>query len=403
VKIVSLKSIQAELESGSRPRSGVTESQEVPSIGGEQINADGSLRKEKLRFITFESFENIRSGKVSKGDILIVKDGATTGKTAFYNGELAFSKVALNEHVFRLKVDNFKADSKFVYWFLRSGLGQREILKDFRGATVGGISKGFTQKAKIPLPPLEEQQRIAGILDAADILRAKRREALARLDDLLQSTFLDMFGDPVTNPKGWETKTLPEIISSGKHSLKRGPFGGALKKEIFVDSGYLVYEQNHALNNDYSFGRYFITEEKFKELIAFKVEPNDILISCSGVYLGKLSIVPQRAKPGIINQALLKVTLDQEKMKSVFFTHVFGSSQFKNRHFPSNRGLAIPNLPPMNVMKKIAFISPPLDLQQRFAEIVSTVEKQKAKMRMHLEQLDDLFASLQQRAFRGDL
>ena len=152
---------------------------------------------------------------------------------------------------------------------------------------------------------------------------------------------------------GWETKTLPELIVPGKHSLKRGPFGGALKKEIFVDSGYLVYEQNHALNNDYSFGRYFITEEKYKELIAFKVQPNDILISCSGVYLGKLSIVPSGAKPGIINQALLKVCLDQEQVETVFFTCVFGSAQFKKKHFPSIRGVAIPNLPPMNVMKRI--------------------------------------------------
>ena len=73
-----------------------------------------------------------------------------------------------------------------------------------RGATFLQVSKGDIASLQIPLPPLAEQKRIAGILDAADALRAKRREALAQLDTLLQSTFLDMFGDPVTNPKGWE-------------------------------------------------------------------------------------------------------------------------------------------------------------------------------------------------------
>ena len=80
---------------------------------------------------------------------------------------------------------------------------------------------------QIPLPPLAEQKRIAGILDAADALRAKRREALAQLDTLLQSTFLDMFGDPVTNPMGWEERHLPDLVSKRKHALKRGPFGGS--------------------------------------------------------------------------------------------------------------------------------------------------------------------------------
>ena len=105
-------------------------------------------------------------------------------------------------NMFRLKVDEAQASPRFTYWYIRSDRGQAEIMKDFRGATVGGISRGFTSKFQIPLPPLPEQKRIAGILDAADALRARRRESLAQLDTLLQSTFLDMFGDPVTNPMG---------------------------------------------------------------------------------------------------------------------------------------------------------------------------------------------------------
>jgi len=87
--------------------------------------------------------------------------------------------------------------------------------------------------------------------------------------------------------------------------FKRGPFGGSLKKEIFVKDGYKVYEQKHAINNDFEIGEYYITEKKYNEMIAFALKPNDLIISCSGT-MGRIAIVPKNIKPGIINQALLK-------------------------------------------------------------------------------------------------
>ncbi|MFH1734061.1 MAG: hypothetical protein ABIE92_05065, partial [bacterium] len=259
------------------------------------------------------------------------------------------------------------------------------------------------ERIQVPLPTLDAQKRIAHLLGKVEGLIGRRKQHLRQFDDLLKSIFLVMFGDPVSNEKGWETKTLSQLVFPGKYSLKRGPFGGTLKKEIFVDSGYLVYEQNHALNNDYSFERYYVTEKKYNELIEFKVQPYDILISCSGVYLGKLSIVPEGAKPGIINQALLKVSLDSEKMKHVFFVHVFGSPQFKNKYFPSNRGGGIPNLPPMVEMKKIPFISPPLDLQDEFTAIVEKIEVLKTHYQQSLADLRNLYGVLSQKAFKGEL
>src|SRR5690606_27975971 len=147
---------------------------------------------------------------------------------------------------------------------------------------------------------------------------------------------------------------------------KRGPFGGALKKEIFVQSGYLVYEQYHALNNDFSKERYFIAEDKYKELIAFKVLPKDIIISCSGVYLGKLAVVPDNAKAGIINQALLKITLNENIMKNDFFVFHFSQQNFREKYFDANRGAGIPNFPPMSEFKRFPFICPPIHLQEEF-------------------------------------
>ena len=161
-------------------------------------------------------------------------------------------------------------------------------------------------------------------------MRAKRREALAQLDTLLQSTFLDMFGDPVTNPMGWEEDHLANLVSKRKHSLKRGPFGGALKKEIFVSDGFKVYEQKNVIYNDFNIGTYFVKDSDYERMIAFRIQPNDLLISCSGT-IGRIAAVPVNAVPGIMNQALLKITLDESRMLNVFFLRLWRSEPFERK------------------------------------------------------------------------
>lgn len=299
------------------------------------------------------------------------------------------------------KREDAELSMKYLYYFMETYMGH--LRKNAIGGIIKYIKLGHLTEAKIPLPPLDDQIRIAHLLSKVEGLITQRKQHLQQLDDLIKSVFLEMFGDPVRNEKGWGIKTLPQLVLPGRNSLKRGPFGGALKKEIFVETGYLVYEQNHALNNDYSFARYFVTEEKYKELIDFKVTPGDVLISCSGVYLGKLSIVPTGAIPGIINQALLKVSLDPQKVMHRFFVHVFGSPQFKGKYFPSNRGGAIPNLPPMTVMKEIPFISPPIELQQDFTDLFEKVEGLKSQYQQSLTDLEALYGALSQQAFKGEL
>ena len=212
-----------------------------------------------------------------------------------------------------------KLKSSYLYRWFSSDVVQRK-LRSFANQTtnISNLDHKRTLELQIPLPSPTEQKRIAGILDVADALRIKRREALAQLDTLLQSIFLDMFGDPVTNPMGWAEEHLPNLVSKRKHSLKRGPFGGAVKKEIFVPDGFKVYEQKNVIRNDFNTGAYFIKASDYERLTAFRVQPNDLLISCSGT-IGLIVVVPADASPGIMNQALLKITLDESRMLNAFF------------------------------------------------------------------------------------
>ena len=107
---------------------------------------------------------------------------------------------------------------------------------------------------------------------------------------------------------GWPTKTLGEVCA-----LVRGPFGGTLKKSVFVEDGFAVYEQQHAIYNQFEEVRYFIDDAKFLEMQRFELHPNDLIMSCSGT-MGKVAIVPESIRRGIINQAWIeRLSVDRHK------------------------------------------------------------------------------------------
>jgi type I restriction enzyme S subunit len=289
-------------------------------------------------------------------------------------------------------------DLNYFERILRSPFARMIYASKMRGTTNRRrtVPKEIFKQIMFPLPPLEEQKRIAGILDAADSLRAKRRESLAKLDDLLQSTFLDMFGDPVTNPKGWEKVDL------GQHAqLINGDRGTNYpSRENFVEKGIPFINAGHLSEGKIDFTKMnFISENRFNLLGSGKIKKHDILYCLRGS-LGKSAIVQTEGKGAIASSLVI---IRPAEILSVEYLYSYLDSSFGQREIRSfDNGSSQPNLSAANV-KKYSFPLPPLDLQQRFAEIVSSVEEQKAKMRKHLEQLDDLFASLQQRAFRGDL
>ena len=258
-------------------------------------------------------------------------------------------------------------------------------------------------RLRIPLPSHAEQRRIAGILDAADALRAKRREALAQLDTLLQSTFLDMFGDPVTNPMGWRVGRLEDYFSKTRAGTCCGPFGSALKKREYVDDGIPVWSIDNVKPNQFIQDRsFFITPAKFAQLRRYSVESGDILISRAGT-VGRMCVAVPTVEQSIIGSNLIRLTLDPDAMSPVYFASLYtfcGERLPGLRASGDDRSYSFLNT---TRLKSLVVPLPPLSLQLRFAAIVESVEEQKGRQRAHLIELDTLFATLQSRAFRGDL
>ncbi|PSN14200.1 hypothetical protein C7293_12705 [filamentous cyanobacterium CCT1] len=363
----------------------------------------------------FLGLEHIQIGGEIIGSQRVENGEISSTKFCFGKSHVLYGK--LRPYLAKIALPNFEGicstdilpiapgpnlDRRYLAYYLRQPSMVDLANSRSTGANLPRLSPKVLETFQIPLPPIAEQRRIAAILDKADAIRRKRKQAIQYTEELLRATFLDMFGDPVTNPKGWDVKTI-EDFTRGKNSIKRGPFGGALKKDCFVKNGYLVYEQYHALNNDFEFGRYYIDETKFEEMKAFEVHPGDIIISCSGVYLGKLAIVPEGARRGIINQALLRLTLNKGKMSNLFFVYHFSHENFRSKFFGDNRGSGIPNFPPMSEFKQFPFIVPPIDKQRQFEDRFRKIQACKEQEHKSLIESDNLFNSLLKRAFQGEL
>jgi type I restriction enzyme S subunit len=173
-------------------------------------------------------------------------------------------------------------------------------------------------------------------------------------------------------PEDWNTVSLENVALTG--GLVRGPFGGTLKKEFFVESGYKVYEQRNAIYQTIEKGHYFIDLSKFKELERFRVRPGDLIVSCSGT-IGCIYQIPNEAPEGVVNQALLKISLDDEKVDDGFFLAVFRSKSFQERIKENSHGGAMQNLVGMGTFRKTLFQLPPTKAEQEaIAEALSDAD-----------------------------
>lgn len=156
------------LQTGSRPRGGVRSSTTgVPSIGGEHLTSSGTFNFTNTKYVPQDFFDSMRRGRIKPGDVLVVKDGATTGKVALVRDDFPFDRAVVNEHVFICRPLD-AVDPEYLFWFLYSPEGQRRILEHFQGSAQGGINQTFAPGTHVPLAPRDEQRAIARVLNSAD-------------------------------------------------------------------------------------------------------------------------------------------------------------------------------------------------------------------------------------------
>lgn len=311
--------------------------------------------------------------------VLVGEDGAKWGaneNTAF----LISGKFWVNNHAHVLQMHNDIFPKWVIYY-----LNHKDLNEFITGAVVPKLNQAALRSIPIPVPFISIQKQIVKELDTLSDIITKKKEQLAELDKLAQTTFYDMFGDPLKNEKYWETEKLENICSS----IVRGPFGSTLKKDFFVQKSeftYKVYEQKHAIQKDAFIGQYYIDELLYKSLKRFTVLPKDIIMSCSGT-IGEFFEIPANAERGVINQALLKFTLLENKIINIFFLFLMKQLIIN----VEKKGSGIQNIGSVKFIKDITLGLPPISLQNQFAEKIKAIDQKKSLINQSITDVQLLF------------
>jgi type I restriction enzyme, S subunit len=286
-------------------------------------------------------------------------------------------------------------DATYLYHFLTSV----DLYPFAQSTTVPSIRKTELARVPLPLPPIEEQRRIAAVLDAADALRDKRRQALAKLDTLTQSIFFDMFA---SRQSEWPRVAVDHIASDKKGSIRTGPFGSQLLHDEFVDAGVAVLGIDNVVRNHFIWAeRRFITAGKYEQLRRYQVFPGDVLVTIMGT-CGRVAIVPDDIPEAINTKHLCCITANRDLCLPQFLWACLRFDPQVLRQLGATHGAVMPGLN-MGRIKAAEIPLPPLELQGEFVERRDAAERAASKAAASYDALDSLFASLQQRAFRGEL
>lgn len=300
---------------------------------------------------------------------------------------------------------------KFAYYFSR----QIELYKYTNATTVPAIRKSDLENISFPLPPLTEQQRIVDRIESLfaklDEAKEKAQAALDSFESRRAAILHKAFTGELTakwrekngvSLESWEFLTLKDIAD-----YKKGPFGSSITKAMFVPKGentYKVYEQGNAIRKTVKYGSYYISSEKYLSLQSFAVAPGDIIISCAGT-IGEVFILPEGCEKGVINQALMRVRINN-KILTQFFIYLFDEMIKKDINDQAN-GTAIKNIPPFKVLKAMPIRLPSTPEQSKIIEILDDLfakeQQTEETVLATLDRIDLIKKSILARAFRGEL
>ncbi len=336
--------------------------------------------------------------KVIKGDILLALSGATTGKFGVYKlNDFSF----LNQRVGLIRAKD-KTDPKYLLYYLNILKSQIEQIA--QGAAQPNISTNEIGNLQIPLPPLPIQKRIAEILDAADALKRKDQELLKKYDELAQAIFIDMFGDPLKNEKGWEVKKLKEI--STKIHSGNTPKGGS---NVYVKEGITFFRSQNVWKNNLVYDDIaFIDNKTHLTMMKSSLNHKDILMTKTGRIntenssLGRAALFLGNDNTANVNGHVYLIRLQNTQVHE-FVLHILTTKEYRGLI----RDICVGGIDKRQLNKDhiedFPIIYPPLVTQQKFADLLSFIKKQKQRSEVSAKKSEAIFSTIIQKAFKGEL
>lgn len=282
----------------------------------------------------------------------------------------------------------------YIYQFLQKLQYNRYWVSLSSGSTFESINSNDIKDLIIDIPSIEEQTKISMLLNNVNSIITLHQRKLDKLQATKKALLQEMFPEegqdkPKRRFKGftdaWEQRKFLDLLDA-QNGIRRGPFGSSLKKDSFVKkSDYVVYEQQNAIYDNYE-TRYFISQEKYNELIRFNIQPGDFIMSGAGT-IGRISMVPDGIKKGVFNQALIRFKVNKDSINPLYFLKFMQSDMMQKQLTQANPGSAMTNLVPMDELKKWEVTIPSLEEQNRISTFINQIDE---FITLHQRKLDKL-------------
>ncbi|EDM26132.1 putative restriction-modification system specificity determinant [Lentisphaera araneosa HTCC2155] len=371
----------------------------TPVMRANNIN-EGFLNYDKLVYVKSEVIKEHQL--LQKGDVLICASSGSLNLVGKAGSFLDSTSSSFGAFCKVLRPDTKKVFPRFFHFYFQSQGYKRSIKALAEGANINNIKNEHLDDLKIPLPSLEEQKRIAAILDKADELRQKRREAISQCNEFLKSTFLSMFGDPVTNPKGWDKIIFDELLDNidGGWSPKCETWPATLDEWGVMKLGALTTceykeEENKAMLPGLETKSNI--EIQPRDLLFSRKNTHELVAACAYVWDTR----PQLMMSDLMFRFKFKASAE---VNSIYMWKLLVNERQRKevQALASGAAGSMPNISKKN-LKTIKLPIPPIELQNQFAEIAKKTESSKSQMQQSLKELDDNFDALMQKAFKGEL
>ncbi|EPF22789.1 MAG: restriction endonuclease subunit S [Microcystis aeruginosa Ma_MB_F_20061100_S19] len=362
----------------------------VPFIRANNL-VNKSISDEEMYFISPQKHGLLKKGHLKTNDVLISTRG-DLGKVALVPKRYNDSNI--NAQLVLLRPNPHKIDPLYLLYCFEGDRVKGQISQLQTGTALKQLPVGNLKRIKIPLPPLEEQRRIAAILDKADGVRRKRKEAIRLTEELLKSTFLEMFGDPVTNPKGWEVTILRDVckkVTDGTHHMPK-----TVEKGIPILRALNIKKDKVETSN-----LLYISEEDYQKISKRSpLDKGDVLLTCLGT-IGNVAIFNEDSNFSLVrNIALLKP--NYKKTTSEFLKFILKTDylqrQIKSRSKQSSQAALY-----IGEIEQLKIFLPPIELQRKYSNLSQEINDLHKKLEQDEFYQDNLFNSLLQKAFRGEL
>ena len=352
--------------------------------GAIRVFQANDFRNENKQLYTFD-----KDGVLAEeDDIMLVWDGSV--------GQMGFGRSGyVGSTMVKLKVENKKRFLPFfIYRFLQS---KTEYLKrKATGATIMHINRKSLEQLEIPDLDFPDQLHISNLLSKAENLISQRKESIRLLDEFLKSKFLEMFGDAVKNEKKWNKSELKNYAK-----VRIGPFGSLLHREDYIQNGVPLVNPSHIGE-----GKIFIDPEltisktKMKELSAYVMHEDDVVLGRRGE-IGRCAVVTKKEEGYLCGTGSIYIR-PTEELNPIFLYNIISSDSMRKVLENSAKGITMKNLN-SGIIENLKIPVPPIKIQTKFAQIVEKTEALKTQYQQSLQELENLYGSLSQKAFRGEL